>query len=331
MSERLTNNHGLSLAMSIWLAHEEYTNGADQFPGEDVISATSLLKPPKQIILGNRVPINENKLDVMDLFSNAHGHALHDSIEKAWMNPQRAMERMGYPKKIREAVVVNPDPAEVQDEQIPVYLERRGFKRINVDRNSFVISGKFDQVIDGQLNDTKKTGVYSYISGSKEKDYRVQGSIYRWLNPDLITSNEILIQFIFTDWKAGDVKRIKGYPPTPVYEFKVQLMTLGETEYWIKKRIRHLVAEQNLPQNQITPCNDEELWMTKPVYKYYMDPKKANDPKSRASKVSNDLAELTQHRISKGKGVIVTIPGEAKACKYCKASAICDQAKELRK
>lgn len=108
-------------------------------------------------------------------------------------------------------------------------------------------------------------------------------------------------------------------------------MSLGETEYWIKKRIRRLLAEQDLPQNQLTPCNDEELWMSKPIYKYYADPKKANDPKSRASKVSDDLSELTQHRISKGKGVIVTIPGEAKACNYCKASAICDQAKELRK
>lgn len=324
MFERLTNTHNVSLSMAVWLAYTEYDDGSTDFPNEDVISATSLLRSPKQLILSKRVPMKEVRRDVMDEFSSAHGHALHDSIEKAWMSSENSMKRLGIPKKIRESIKINPDPKTVTEDDTPVYLEKRAFKRVTVDGNTFVISGKFDQVIDGLLCDVKKTGVYTLIAGTKDDDYALQGSIYRWLNSDIITSDDIMIQFIFTDWKAGDVKRIEGYPPNPVYEYRVPLMSLAQTESWIIKRIRRLVAEQGMHQDQMTPCTEKELWMTPTKYKYF-----TSETNKKATKVSENLAELTLLKNEKGKGVIRTFPGEPRACKYCAAKSICNQTKEL--
>ena len=324
MSTRLTNTHNVSLAMAMWLAHDEYTDGSEDFPGEDVISATSLLKAPKQLILSARAPMTETRKDVMDMFSGAHGHALHDAVEKAWKNSAVTAKRLGIPKKVADSIKINPEPADVEEGDIAVYLERRAFKRIEVDGNKFVISGKFDQVIDGLLCDIKKTGTYTLIAGTKDEDYALQGSIYRWLNPELITSDDIMIQFIFTDWKKGDVKRIAGYPPNPIYEYRVPLMSVAQTESWIIKRIRRLVSEQSKREEDMVPCNDTELWMSKPVYKYF-----SNENNKKASKVSENLAELTQYRVDKGKGIIKTFPGTAKACNYCAAKSICQQTKEL--
>ena len=60
-----------------------------------------------------------------------------------------------------------------------------------------IVSGKYDLVLDGQLSDYKSTSVWTYIYGSKVEDYIKQGSIYKWLSPDKITSDYININYIF--------------------------------------------------------------------------------------------------------------------------------------
>ena len=48
----ITNNHGISLPLAVWLLHDDY----DYVKDENYISATSLLKSTKQIILSKRIP-----------------------------------------------------------------------------------------------------------------------------------------------------------------------------------------------------------------------------------------------------------------------------------
>ena len=170
MNINLTNNNGLSLAMAVWLAHDEYTNGAEEFLDEDVMSVTSLIKPTRQIILGSRVPLKEQITDVMDLFGVRHGHALHNDIENAWTyGYATAMKRLGYPQKVIDKIRINPEDKDLSDDIIPVYLEQRRFRKVKVDGYEIVLSGKFDQIIDGELNDTKKTTVFTHINGTKEE------------------------------------------------------------------------------------------------------------------------------------------------------------------
>ena len=328
MNPHLTNNQGLSLAMAVWLAHDEYTNGAEEFQDDDVMSVTSLIKPTRQIVLGPRVPITEQKTDVMDLFGVRHGHALHNDIENAWTDGYSvAMQRLGYPQKVIDKVRINPADEDLSDEIIPVYLEQRRFRKIKVDGYEIILSGKFDQIIDGELNDTKKTTVYTHINGTKVEDYRIQGSMYRWLNMDQVTSDTMKIQHIFSDWKKGESMRTKGYPPTPVHEFSVDLWSESETETWIKNKIREVIANQGLDDEDMIRCSDKDLWRSDPKYKYYADAAKASLG-GRSTRNFTDYAAAALHCSTEGKGVVVTIPGQVKACGYCKAKPICLQTLE---
>lgn len=326
MQQQLTNNNGFSLAMAVWLAHDTYTSGVEEHPGKSLISATSLLKSTRQFILSNRVPVEERILDVADLIPSRFGHAIHDSMEMAWREGHAvAMRKLGYPQKIIDRVVINPDT--VQDGDFPVYLEQRFFRPINVDGHEIIISGKFDQIINGELNDTKTTSVYAYLNGSKEDDYRIQGSIYRWINPDKVTNDIMKIQHVFTDWQRSQSKSNPNYPPHRVLEFSVELWNTQETEHWIRNKIREILANQNLPEPEITRCSDKELWKSDPVWKYYANPETAKTG-GRATKNFPNRPAAMLHMQKAGKGTVIEVPGQVKACGYCPAFDICSQKDE---
>lgn len=326
----MTNNAGLGLAVSVWLAHDTYTNGAELFPGREVISATTLLKSTRQFILSKRLTQedkDENPEDVTDQIAAQMGRAIHDSIEDAWKNGYAgALQRLGYPKKVIERVRINPDPNTVVNGDFPVYLEQRGFREIDVAGQKLIISGQFDAIINGELNDTKTTSVWSYVKGSKQEDYTLQGSIYRWIEPKLITSDVMRIQHVFTDWQRAMVKSTPNYPAQRVIENRVELMDPVETGSWIHRKVNEIRANMNLDEKDIIPCSDKELWMSAPQYKYYSKPETAAAG-GRATRVFDNYPEAAAHMAGKGKGkgVIKTIPGEPKACAYCPAFSICTQ------
>jgi hypothetical protein len=321
---RLTNNQGFGLAMAVWLAHDEYQNGQDEFPGENVISATGLLKPLRQIILTPRVPANEAIPDLSDFVASRFGHAIHDSVEHAWKTGYvEAMRKLGYPQKMINRVKINPET--VEDGDMPVYLEQRYFRRIEVNGVKIVISGKFDQIINGEVNDIKTTSAYSFVSGSKDEDYRLQGSIYRWINPNKIHSDYIRIQHVFTDWQRMQAKINPAYPQNRILEKRVELMPLDQTEQWIRAKIIEIIRNQDLEEPELPFCTDKELWKTDPVFKFYSDPAKAAEG-GRATKNFDTRAEAMNHLASKGgKGAVLEVPGKVRACSYCPVFSICSQ------
>ena len=325
---RLTNNGGVSLAMAVWLAHDDYTDGREEFAGKNVISVTSLLKPTRQIVLANRVPREDRQEDVLDRIAARFGQAIHNDIEHSWEHGYaKAMAALGYPQKLIDSVVINPDPAEVTEDMIPVYLEQRSFREIDVDGVKIIISGKFDQIIAGEINDTKTTSVYAYINRSKEDDYQIQGSAYRWLNPKLVTSETMKIQHIFTDWQRSQSKSNPKYPPHRMIEFSVDLLSEKETESWIKNKLREIIANQGLEDPDLIRCGDKDLWRSEPQYKYYADPAKAALG-GRSTKNFDTYSEAQQYAAKQGKGTVIVVPGKVKACPYCPGRSICNQSLE---
>lgn len=321
--QSIQNKTGLSLSMAVWLAHDEYTNGQDAHPGQNVISATSLLKPTRQTVLAARVPETDGIPDVADMIASRFGQAIHDSIENAWHKGYvNALKRLGYPQKVIDKVRINPETKE--EGTIGVYLEQRYFREIEVDGFKIIVSGQVDQIINGQLNDTKTTSVYAYMNRSKEEDYQLQGSIYRWLNPEIITSDMMMIQHVFTDWQRSQARISNSYPQSRLIEFPVQLLDLQTTENWIKTKIREIIANQDLPEDQIIRCTDKELWKSDPQYKYYSDPAKAAEG-GRSTKNFPNYPAAALHCSKAGKGVVITVPGQVKACGYCKAFPVCTQ------
>lgn len=321
---KYTNEHGIALPIAVWLLHDEYDSQA-HIP--NYVSATSLLAPTKQFILSRRIPYEDRTMDVSDLIASSYGTALHDSIEKAWVKAgPRIMKALGYPDHICEKIVVNPEPEwwELNKDNgyLPVYVEQRYFREIVVDGVTYTIGGKADIIIDSRLFDNKSTSVWTYLLGGKDEDYSRQGSVYRWISPDKIIDDYIYIEFLFTDWKKADSLSNPNYPKLRTLEYPVQMMSLDQTEEFIRSKLALLKRYANAKEEDMPECTDEELWRSAPQYKYYADPTKM----ARSTKNFDNLADANKFMAEKGgKGIVVTKPGEVKRCGFCPAYDICKQ------
>lgn len=313
---QLTNEHGIPLNLAVWLLHDDY----DYVDDEQYISVTSLMKPLRQIVLPKRSK-SDRVMDISALIASSMGSAIHAGIELAWSKGyKKPLYMLGYPKSVVESIVINPEGPVLED-QIPVYMERRTIREIN----GFKIGGKFDWVAEGRVEDFKSTSVYTYLLGGKDEDYILQGSLYRWLNPDIITDDVMRINYIFTDWKKLDAKKNADYPQCRITYKDYPLMSLEETEKWIINKLNQVMKYKDVPEKDIPKCTDKELWRGQTLYKFYLDPNKT----ARATKVSEDLAELRAYQVEKGgRGVIHTVPGVPKRCEYCNAYELCTQKDE---
>lgn len=320
---RITNNHNISLPLAVWLLHDNY----DYINEPNYISATSLLRSTKQIILAKQVLASDKEMDISEKIASAFGNAVHDSVQRAWENiGGAALKKLGYPDSVADNIVVNPTEEYLAEHPnaIPIYFEKRAFREIA----GYKIGGKFDTVIDGHLFDYKTTSTFSYTSGNKDEDYSLQGSIYRWLNPELIKEEYIFINFIFTDWQKFMVRSNPNYPKLKLLEHPVKLLSLEDTEKFITNKLNELSRLWDKSEADLPPCTDKELWRSEPEYKYYSDPTKANTPGARSSKNFDDLASANAHMAAQGKGIVKTVPGQVKACGYCPAYLACEQRKQ---
>jgi hypothetical protein len=320
---KITNHHKIDLPLAVWLLQDGYKSGAAEAPPGELISVTTLMKPTRQLILKRKVDQKMEEMDLSDVIASRMGHGLHDSIERAWTQGdwRGAMRKLHYPQKIIDKVRINPDPKTVKDDEIPIYLEIRGYKQFR----DLIITGQLDFLIGQSYRDFKSTSTFAWTSGNKDEDYILQGSMYRWILPDLIRDDVMRIQFIFTDWvkyRTADPK----YPQirTPHKEFA--LLSLDETEDWVNGKIDHIIQNAGKDQDKMVECTKKELWQSEPEYKYYSNPETAKKG-GRCQKNFSKEADALLHKQDKGKGIVVTVPGEVKACPYCPAFSVCEQRK----
>jgi hypothetical protein len=317
---KVTNNSDISLALAVWILHDEY----DYVNDANYISATKLMRPIRHLVLPDRIPAAQRQApDVDEFIASALGKSLHDSIEKAWTHGYaRALKLMGYPDDVIAHVRINPEKPEPGT--IPIYLEQRAKREVVVNGVTYIVGGKYDMVMEGIVMDNKSTTSYTWLYGGKDGDYRLQGSIYKWLNPDKITEDFIRINFIFTDWSAMAARQNPAYPQKRVQHKDIPLLSVEETEQWIKWKLTQVQKYSNAPENQIPECTDEELWRSDPKFKYYADPTKTA---GKSTKNFDTLVEANQFwRVDKaGKGIVITVPGEVKRCGYCDAYDACTQ------
>lgn len=314
----LTNNHNIPLLLSAWIMSDEY----DYMHDPNYISATSLMKPIQEIVLAPRVaelgePVT---LDISDRIAPALGNSIHNAVERVWTNKEllkQSLSFLGYSPEDINLIEVNPENPDPEKEQI--YVEQRSFKKLE----GFIVGGKFDAVLGGIVHDIKTTSVWSWIKSTRDEDYRLQGSIYRWLNQDKITGDYIRVCFLFTDWQKSKVDSVEGYPPARCAYKDIELMGIEETERWVRNRLRQIKKFRDVPAEDMPPCSDEEVWMEKPTYKYYSNPMKTD---GRATKNFTDHTEAVAYLQQKGKGVILSSLPKAKKCKdFCSAFLVCKQ------
>jgi hypothetical protein len=339
MMKTISNTEDVPLVLAVWLVHDEY----DYIDHPNYISATGLMKPLRHILLPSRLhPIERKQEDVADYISRGLGHSIHDSIEKAWtLGYQRNLAKLGYPQSVIDRIRINPTDAQLDHmkaneiDPIPVYLEQRMYRQ----HKGKIIGGKYDNITDGIVNDTKSTSAYSWVFGGRTSDYQIQGSIYRWLDAqgfediDLtqsfrprITEDYMRVNFVFTDWQKMQAKTNRGYPQKRVEQKEIPLLTLEDTEMWINEKLRLIEKFKDVPEKDLPECTPEELWQSDPVYKYYADPIKAQAPGAKSTKNFDDLNDARKFQAEKGgKGMIKTVPGSPKRCEYCPAFDACTQ------
>lgn len=329
MPVKFTNKTGINLPMAIWLLNDKY----DHVKEENYISATGLLKPLKALILAEQ-NISVSDLIEIDISNRAQaqdGTAMHSAIDDAWKNKYAialACELVGISKELADSIIINPTPTHIEQAKArnelitPVYMEKRVIKEIA----GFKVGGKYDLVLAGDLHDHKKTGTYTYTHQKNAKKYIQQGSIYRWLNPDIILSDTLTINYFFTDWKQWKTTEPK-YPLYRIMSQHFEMMSYDETEKFIVDILTNFTKYKDRDQKDLPLCTKEELWQDPTEYKYFKNP-----TASRATKnFGTDLAGANLLLATNRCGIVKPIPGVARACNYCSALPFCDQAAFLLK
>lgn len=311
-NQRYVNVSAVPLSLAVFLATDNYDYD------ENTISATSLIKPLRQLILAGRVPQDMAMADLTQMVVSRVGSAIHDAIERSWLtNYAVAMEALGIPKSAVSKVRINPKEEELFDGCIPIYLEQRAYKQVG----KYKVAGKFDFVGDGAVEDFKTTGTYTAMSNSNDTKYILQLSIYRWLNPTIITQDQGKIQFIFTDWSSMQARQNTSYPQQRFQQRVLPLMSLNETDTYVRRQLAQFDALCDAEEADLPLCTDEELWRTEPVFKYYANPEKTG----RSTKNFDSHQEAQIHMATKGVGIVIEKPGQVSACKYCSGFSLCSQ------
>ena len=307
------NTSSVPLSIAVFLAVDNYDHD------EATISATSLIKPLRQIVLSKRVNNADSSIDLVQMVPSRMGSAIHDGIERAWINHYAtALKTLGYPQKVIDRIRINPEPHQLGEDIIPIYLEQRARKQVG----KYLVSGKFDFVGEGRVEDFKTTSTYTAINNTNDAKYILQGSIYRWLNPSLITKDEMAIQFIFTDWSAAKARSESGYPQSRIQQRILSLMSVAETDRYVLNKLSQIDQYWDAPEETLPLCSDEDLWRSAPVFKYYKNPEK-----TQRSTKNFDTKQEAYIRLAEegGKGLVLEKPGQVTACKYCPAFSACNQ------
>lgn len=284
MSIKYTNKHNLDKPLVDWLTKDEYDHEGD------TVSATTLLKSPRQVILKERHS-HEIELDVSDLVASRFGTAIHNSFELSFE------ENKDYKQEERH------------------YRELDGYK----------ISGKFDFILGNQLHDIKTTSVWTYMFDSNREKYIQQQSIYRWLMEGKQEINDICkIVYVFTDWSKLKTLQDAQYPKTRVLTKEYKLMSLEETRKFIESRLRGITLAKDMSDTELPYCTKDELWQDKDTFAVKKDSKA-----KRALKVFDSLEEALKYQREKNAKTLEHRKGGAQACNYCDVRRFCNQYKLL--
>ena len=299
---------GIHPFIGAWLANDEYSAPK----GERTISATTLLKSVKQIVLTRRV--EEPAADLNSLIASRIGTAAHGAIEATWRS-DKLPELLIKLKQPAHKYVIN--PVEVLPGQIPVWLEQRREKEFQ----GWTITGQFDTVFNYQLRDIKLTRAWAIQNHVNDDKWAKQGAIYKWLFPEIIKDADMVIEAIAVDWSRSSALSDPSYPAMAWTEVRLRLDEPGSTELWLTEKLSLLEKYLHSPQDEIPECTDEELWRDPPTWAYYA----SGVVQGRCTKKFATKQEAEGHLLVKGKGIIEERKGQPKACGYCPAQSICNQ------
>jgi len=254
---KLTNKHDLHPILFTTLAHSDY----DFKPKSRQISATTLLKPIKEIVLAQQNPDLLPTMDVTDFTAAKLGSSFHAVLEKVWTEEPHFVTTVikdYFPEYADRELLVNPTKKQIKksDNPLVVYIEQRGFISIN----GWDIFMKFDVVFDGQVQDAKTTSAWKYAKGDI-LDYQLQMGMGKIIHPKIIKDiDHFKIHYIFKDWSAK-YENTPNYPSASAISATYPHLPNQEVIDWIEDRLNLL--EDTLYSGydaQDIPCSDHDRW-----------------------------------------------------------------------
>ena len=234
----------LSDALYIWRNYNAYKGKRSK----EFLSSSSMNSDIRYLVLSKRCPTTTS-------IATRLGTAVHTQIELMIQDPEgrKLLKKgRGYSDNVINNMVVNPEV--VLPHQFPIYQEQRRTSSVN----GINISGQFDLVWNGVLEDFKTVGTYSYVNFDPNK-YKMQGSVYKWLFPDLIKADYMLLSMIFKDWRTDQSVKIE-YPSEPEYSFKVPLYSVEETQRFLEQKTKEYLEYMDKNENELPICSDEQRW-----------------------------------------------------------------------
>ena len=104
----------------------------------------------------------------------------------------------------------------------------------------------------------------------------------------------------------------------------VNLASLEDTERFIIKKLDEIEKASLLNEMDLPRCKHEDLWKSPDTHKYYANPEVAKK-RGRSTKNFDTILEANNYKATKGKGVVLTVPGEVRRCTYCDGAPLCTQ------
>lgn len=264
--------------------------------GESDYSVTTILKPPRMVQLMRRHD-EELTQDAMDRLWSLLGTAVHKIFED---------------NTSADAVA-----------ELRVYLTMLGRK----------IGGQLDHYRDGVITDYKVTSAWSWVYGSRIKEWTEQQNIYAELyRENGFDIKQLQIMAVFRDWKETEyIKNPSQYPPLPIMPINLEIWPDDKVRDFIEYRTAKQIEAENLPDDELPLCTEQEMWAMPSKYAVYKNNLK------RASRVldSEEEAEawIKQAKEKDKKASTYEIrfrPGKRNRCeKYCPAAAFCSQHKKF--
>jgi len=281
---RVTNNLNLPAAF-VKLAQSDYKYKDKRY------SATTLLKPTRQIILLRRYH-DQLEQDVADMVWMIWGSAVHKVIE--------AHDETGF--------------AEIKLEH-------------TLD-NGRTISGEIDLYCEklAEVVDYKTASVHKVLKKDFE-DWRRQGWIYGWLIVKKgLPCSSAKFHALLKDWSERAKKqarwRKEDYPEHSIFTpptFKFGESEFATTEKWLYKKTDEIAANELLPDEELIECSSEERWADSPKFAVYK-----NKGDKKAKKLFDDRAEAEQFMRDNKCEHVQDRPGEDKRCQYyCMVNKFC--------
>lgn len=277
---------------------------SDYKPREHQYSVTTILNPIRQIILSRRY--NDNIVqDVSDMIWLLFGTALHSVLENSKENDTQFKEE---------------------------YL-KQDLGIIDSSLKGYFLSGKAD-LLDAMLKcmiDYKSTSVYK-IKSKEYDDWYKQLLMYAWLFVKIgfeVDNGKIVA--LLKDWSKTKAKVDRTYPqyPVQVVPFKFTEEDFKYIEQYIKEKFTQIRKYENVPDDELPMCSEEERWNDGTKYAV-----KKNNNKT-AVRVLSTMEEAEQYRETmqnknpKDKYWVETREGTDTRClNYCSCCHFCPYYKE---